>query len=91
MAMLAQIVFNAIVIGVYLGAFLAFLSGDKQLERALLRVGNITMAGGIILTNSSDVDLALSLPDFSEEFSAECEESDNTSSLINSVGRVTDF
>lgn len=89
MAMLVQIVFNAIVIGVYLGAFLAFLSGDKQLERALLRVGNITMAGGIILTNSSDADFAPSLPDFSEDFSAECEEPDNTSSSINSVGRVT--
>ncbi len=52
MTALAQVVFNAIVIGVYLGALLAFLSGDKQLERALLQVGNITMAGGIILANS---------------------------------------
>jgi hypothetical protein len=87
MTMLAQVVFNAIVIGVYLGAFLAFLSGDKQLERALLRATNLTMAGGTILINSSDVDFPL--PDFSEDFSADCEESDNTSSVINSDGRVT--
>lgn len=89
MALLVQVVFNAIVIGVYLGAFLAFLSGDKQLERALLRAVNLTMAGGTILINSSDADFPL--PDFSEDFSADCEESGNISSVINSDGRVTGF
>lgn len=80
MSTLVQVVFNAIIIGVYLGAFLAFLQGDKDLERALLRAANMSSAGIIALPENFS---------FESEFSEDCEDFANTSSAINSVGRVT--
>jgi hypothetical protein len=82
MSMLAQVVFNAIVIGVYLSAFLAFLQGDKDLERALLRAANMSSTGIIALPENFS---------FESEFSEDCEDFTNTSSVINSDGRVLDF
>ena len=83
MSVLAQVVFNAIVIGAYLTAFLfLLLQGDKDLERALLRAANMSSAGIIAFPENVS---------FDSEFSEDCEESDNASSVINSVGRVTDF
>ena len=82
MSVLAQVVFNAIVIGAYLTAFLIFLQGDKDLERALLRAANMSSAGIIAFPENFS---------FDSEFSEDCEESNNASSVINSVGRVLDF
>lgn len=83
MSVLVQVAFNAIVIGAYLVAFLLILlQGDKDLERALLRAANMSSAGIIDLPENFS---------FESEFSEDCEESNNASSVINSVGRVLDF
>lgn len=83
MSVLVQVAFNAIVIGAYLVAFLLILlQGDKDLERALLRAANMSPAGIIDLPENFS---------FESEFSEDCEESNNASSVINSVGRVLDF
>lgn len=82
--MLREVIFNALVIGAYLGAFLTFLIYDDQaLRMALLRVANTTSTG--IIAPSEDITF------IEEVFLCDLNltEDDNASSVINSVGRVT--
>jgi hypothetical protein len=79
MSLLKQVIFNAVVIGLYLAVFL-LSQDDKDLKRALLRAANMSSAD--IITFSENFS-------FESEFSESCEDFTNTSSAINSVGRVT--